>query len=77
MSLRYRAGDMVYSGSFISHWLETLLYYRAPAWVFAVAYTLFGALVVASWYFVRPRPFGELCKMVAPKAYEPSSSQGQ
>ena len=57
MSLRYRAGDMVYSGSFISHWLETLLYYRAPAWVFAVAYTLFGALVVASWYFVRPRPF--------------------
>ena len=58
MSFRYRAGDAVYSGSFISHWLETLLYYQAPAWVFIVVYTVLGALAVASWYFVRPRPFG-------------------
>ena len=58
MSLRNKAGDTVYSGSFISHWLESLLYYQAPAWVFTVVYTAFGALVIASWFFVRPRSFG-------------------
>ncbi len=57
MSLRLRAGDAVYSGSFISHWLDTLLYYQAPAWVFVVSYSTFGALVVASWFWIRPRPF--------------------
>ena len=58
MSLRNQAGDTVYSGSFISHWLETLLYFQAPPWVFTVTYTVFGALVIASWFFVRPRSFG-------------------
>lgn len=57
MALRSRAGDATYAGSFIAHWLDSLLYYRAPAWVFAVCYTAFGALVVASWFLVRPRPF--------------------
>ena len=59
MVLREKAGTATYSGSFIAHWLETILYYRAPEWVFVVAYTLFGALVVVSWYWVRPRRFGE------------------
>lgn len=56
MALRARAGDATYAGSFIAHWLQALLYYEAPMWVFAVCYTAFGALVVASWYWVRPRP---------------------
>jgi hypothetical protein len=56
MVLRSRAGDAAYSGSFISHWLGTILYYQAPAWVFVVCYTAFGAVVVASWFWVRPRP---------------------
>jgi hypothetical protein len=55
MALRERAGDAVYSGSFISHWLESILYFRAPAWVFTVCYTVFAAAVVASWFWVRPR----------------------
>ena len=55
MVLRARAGDAVYPGSFVAHWLEAVLYYRAPAWVFAVCYTLFGAVVVGSWFWVRPR----------------------
>lgn len=42
----------------IAHWLQTLLYYDAPAWVFVVCYTLFGLLVVGSWFSVRPRRFG-------------------
>ena len=57
MALRKKAGDATYEGSFIGHWLQSLLYYDAPAWVFTVAYTGFGLLVVATWILVRPRPF--------------------
>lgn len=57
MALRSRAGDSVYPGAFIAHWLETVLYYDAPQWVFAVCYTAFGLLVVLSWFWIRPRGF--------------------
>ena len=57
MALRERAGDATYTGSFIAHWLQSLLYYEAPLWVFGIAYTAFGALVLASWAWVRPRSF--------------------
>jgi multisubunit Na+/H+ antiporter MnhB subunit len=53
-TLRSRAGEAAYAGSFVAHWLETLLYYRVPPWVFVVCYTAFGAVVVASWFWVRP-----------------------
>jgi len=62
MTLRSRAGDTVYAGSFISHLLETILYYRAPAWAFTVCYTTFGIIVIASWIWVRPRPFTKIFK---------------
>jgi hypothetical protein len=55
MALRDRAGDTTYAGGFVSHWLETILYYRAPAWVFAAVYTAFGAMVLLSWFWVPPR----------------------
>lgn len=57
MTLRSKAGDVVYTGSFLSHWLEYLLYYQAPAWVFIICYTTFGVMVMASWYWVRPHRF--------------------
>jgi multisubunit Na+/H+ antiporter MnhB subunit len=57
LALREKAGDAMYSGAFIAHWLESILYYRAPEWVFVVSYTLFGLLVAASWFWVRPRRF--------------------
>ncbi|MDJ0941467.1 MAG: DUF2784 domain-containing protein [Woeseiaceae bacterium] len=57
MQLRAKAGDSTYTGSFIAHWLGELLYYQAPAWVFALAYTCFGLLVLATWFWVRPRSF--------------------
>ena len=60
MMLRSRAGDTVYPGSFVAHWLESILYYQAPPWVFAVAYTLFAAVVVGSWFWVRPRRFRDI-----------------
>jgi hypothetical protein len=55
MHLRRQAGEADYPGSFVAHWLDTVLYYDAPAWVFVVAYTAFGLLVAASWYWLRPR----------------------
>jgi hypothetical protein len=57
MALRARAGEAAYQGSFISHWLGELLYYQAPAWVFVVCYSVFGGLVLLSWFLVRPRAF--------------------
>ena len=56
--LRQRGGDAVYAGSFIGHWLQALLYYQAPNWVFAVCYTLFALAVVLAWTWVRPHRFG-------------------
>lgn len=57
MHLREKAGDATYAGDFIAHWLQRLLYYEAPPWVFTVAYTLFGLAVFGSWWRFRPRPF--------------------
>ena len=55
MYLREQAGDVRYSGSFIAHWLDQLLYIDAPEWVFVLVYTVFGLLVAGSWFWVRPR----------------------
>ena len=60
MTLRSRAGDTVYPGSFVAHWLEEILYYQAPPWVFAVAYSIFGAVVVGSWFWIGPRRFRDV-----------------
>lgn len=57
MALRSMAGGAVYTGSFLSHWLEAVIYHRAPLWVFALCYTLFAAAVAAGYFWVRPRPF--------------------
>ena len=54
MQLRNMAGQSTYEGSFIQHWLQYLLYYEAPQWVFILLYTLFAGLVLASWFIVRP-----------------------
>ena len=57
MQLRSRAGEAIYTGSFVANWVAELLYFQAPPWVFVVCYTFFGALVLSSWFVVRPRPF--------------------
>ena len=48
MWLRANADAATYRGSFIEHWLQRLLYYEAPSWVFTLGYSLFG-LVAATW----------------------------
>ncbi len=51
MWLRAQAGEAGYSGGFIAHWMQRLLYYQAPEWVFVLVYSLFGLAVAASWWF--------------------------
>lgn len=55
MALRKEAGAGTYAGSFIQHWLQQLLFYTAPDWVFILLYSAFGLLVLASWFLVRPK----------------------
>ena len=53
--LRMQAGSPGYSRSFIEHWVQTVLFYEAPAWVFVLAYTTFALLVLATWWRFPPR----------------------
>lgn len=55
MALRTRAGSGAYAGSFVQHWLQRLLYYNAPGWVFTLAYSVFGLAVAATWWRWPPR----------------------
>lgn len=52
--LRKQAGQAVYEGDFIAHWMGQIMFYDAPAWVFIAAYSAFATLVLLSWFLVRP-----------------------
>jgi hypothetical protein len=54
MWLRAKARATTYSGGFIEHWVQRVLYYEAPSWVFVLGYSLFGLLVVATWLYFPP-----------------------
>ena len=49
MTLRAKAGESTYAGSLVEHWLQSVLFWQAPAWVFATVYSLFGLAVLATW----------------------------
>lgn len=53
--LRIKANAETYSGSFIGHWLQQLLFYDFAPWVFVLTYTLFGLLILALWWIFPPR----------------------
>ena len=53
--LRLQAGEAGYSGGFIEHWVQSILFYEAPSWVFTVLYTLFALIVLVSWWGFPPR----------------------
>jgi GNAT superfamily N-acetyltransferase len=59
MRLRAKAGAETYAGSFIGHWLQRILYYDAPPWVFTLGYTIFGLVVVATWWYFPPNSVAE------------------
>jgi hypothetical protein len=53
--LRIKAGQTGYEVSFIEHWVQRVLYFDAPLWVFACLYSMFGALVAWAWWRYPPR----------------------
>ncbi len=73
MHLRERAGEATYGGGFIAHWLQSLLYYEAPAWVFIAGYSLFGLAVVGSWWRFPPRRFRSDVQRRSPDGRERAS----
>ncbi|MDP6524919.1 MAG: DUF2784 domain-containing protein [Kiritimatiellia bacterium] len=53
-ALRKTAGEPTYTETFVQHWLGRLIYYDAPAWVFTLVYSIFGAVVLLSWIWIKP-----------------------
>ena len=52
--LRRQAGQQSYPGDFIGYWAHELLFFDAEPWVFTLAYTLFGLLVLATFVLAPP-----------------------
>jgi hypothetical protein len=46
------------AGGFIERWIDKLIFYDAPAWVFTMAYMAFAALVLVTWILVPPTRHG-------------------
>lgn len=53
--LRAKATATPSDTSFIEYWLQRLLYYQAPSWVFTLGYSLFGLVVVLAWWRWPPK----------------------
>ncbi|MGH8634841.1 MAG: DUF2784 domain-containing protein [Burkholderiales bacterium] len=49
---RLRGGEA--DKSFVAHWIQRILFYDFPGWVFTTAYVLFALVVAATWRFIRP-----------------------
>jgi hypothetical protein len=54
-SLRLRAGAASYPADFVGYWVDRLIFYNAPTWVFALLYFGFAAMVALSWWLWPPR----------------------
>ena len=50
--LRAKGGESGYSRDFVGYWLDSLIFYQAPPWVFTTAYLAFGALVIVTFWLV-------------------------
>ena len=53
--LREAAGGNVYPGTFVGYYLQKVIYYDFPLWVFATGYTALAALVLIMWIIWPPR----------------------
>jgi hypothetical protein len=62
MYWRAKARSTTYGGGFMEHWMQSILFYQAPPWVFTISYTLFGLAVIATWWWLPPRWPGRAAK---------------
>ena len=51
-ALRERAGETIYSGSFVANAVHDLLFFDLPEWCFTLVYTVFGTLVLSTLFLV-------------------------
>ena len=59
-ALSLHAGQNGYGGDFIGYWLDRLIFYDFPPWIFTLIYLAFGAVVISTLWLVpiriaRPR----------------------
>jgi Protein of Unknown function (DUF2784) len=54
-ALRLKGGESGYTRDFIGYWLDWLIFYNAPSWVFMAVYLLFGMLVLSTLWLVPVR----------------------
>jgi len=50
--LRLGAGQSGYAGDFFGYWIDRLIFYDFPPWVFTTLYLSFGAIVAATFWLV-------------------------
>lgn len=55
-ALRFQAGENGYGRDFFGYWIDKLIFYDFPGWVFATIYLAFGAVVVSTLWLVPLRP---------------------
>ena len=48
--------------SFVARWLHRVMFYEFPEWVFTIAYVVFAAAVVLTYWLVPPRPLRQTKK---------------
>ncbi len=53
--LRDKAGETSYQGDFIATWVHDALFVTVETWMLTVCYTLFGLIVLITFYCVPPR----------------------
>ncbi|MGH7934129.1 MAG: DUF2784 domain-containing protein [Candidatus Binataceae bacterium] len=53
--LRVRAGQFGYSNDFVGYWVDRLIFYNFPPWIFVVCYAAFALAVAAALVAVPPR----------------------
>ena len=53
--LRAAAGSPVAADGFLAYWLQRMIFYHAPSWVFTLVHTVFGAVVAATLVLYPPR----------------------
>lgn len=53
--IRRATGGNEYPGTFVGYYLQKVIYYDFPLWVFAAGYTVFATIILITWIIWPPR----------------------
>jgi hypothetical protein len=51
-ALRLSGGEIGYPRDFTGYWIDWLIFYSAPSWMFTAVYLTFGMLVLLTFWYV-------------------------